>query len=236
MKLVGYLRVSTDKQVEKGMGLVVQEKAIRKWAKDNGHRLAKIYRDEGISGSNGINTRIGLHQALQAIQNGDAEGLVTYKLDRLARQLTIQEATLAQVWKYDGHVFTCDIGEIHPDDPDDPMRTAMRQMVGVFAELERGMIRARMRAGREAKKAQNNNTGYAYGRPGLGMMAKDRSLVPNPEEQATVKLIMDLHQEGESLRSIIKALEAAGHKPKTGTKWYPSSINSVIRRNTDTSK
>src|SRR4051812_11609764 len=99
MKLVAYLRVSTDRQVERGMGLAVQEQAVRKWAKANGHRLAAICRDEGISGSNGVETRIGLHEALQAIQDGAAQGIIVYKLDRLARQLTVQEATLAQVWK-----------------------------------------------------------------------------------------------------------------------------------------
>ncbi|MFE2276646.1 hypothetical protein ACFXAE_05085 [Streptomyces sp. NPDC059454] len=44
-----------------------------------------------------------------------------------------------------------DQGEILPDDPKDPMRTAMRQMMGVFAQLDRGMTAAKLRSGRHIK-------------------------------------------------------------------------------------
>ncbi len=64
---------------------------------------------------------------------------------------------LAQIWKHGGRAFTADAGEVHPDDP---MRTAMRQMMGVFAQLERSMIAARLRHGRREKASQG---GYAYG-------------------------------------------------------------------------
>lgn len=229
MKLVAYLRVSTDKQVERGMGLTVQEQAVKQWAKANGHRLTAIFRDEGISGSNGVDTRIGLHEALQAIQNGAAEGVVVYKLDRLARQLTVQEATLAQVWKHNGHVFACDLGEVRSDDPDDPMRTAMRQMVGVFAQLERGMIAARMRAGRSAKAAAG---GYAYGSPAFGFRSVDGELIADEDETSTANFIMELHEQGRSLRQIVNALHAEHHRPKRGTVWYPKTIATIIRRQT----
>jgi DNA invertase Pin-like site-specific DNA recombinase len=55
-KLVGYLRVKTDRQAEAGFGLGVQEKAIRGWAEANGHRVVLWCRDEGVSGSNGGRT------------------------------------------------------------------------------------------------------------------------------------------------------------------------------------
>ena len=56
-------------------------------------------------------------------------GVVVYNLDRLARKLTVQEGVLATVWDRGGSVFSLgDGGEVQQDDPDDPMRTAMRQM------------------------------------------------------------------------------------------------------------
>ena len=64
------------------------------------------------------------------VEDGTASGLVVYKLDELARSLTVQEGTLAKVWGLGGSVFSVDLGEVARDDPDDPMRTAMRQMVG----------------------------------------------------------------------------------------------------------
>jgi DNA invertase Pin-like site-specific DNA recombinase len=59
MRVVGYLRVSTDRQDEEGLGLELQEQEIRSWADINGHTLVTLTRDEGQSGFNGIDTRIG---------------------------------------------------------------------------------------------------------------------------------------------------------------------------------
>jgi hypothetical protein len=63
----------------------------------------------------------------------DNRALILAKLDCLARSLTVQEAVLAKVWAAGGLVFAVDHGEVQPDDPDDPARTAFRQMMGVFA-------------------------------------------------------------------------------------------------------
>ncbi len=53
MKLVAYLRMGTERQAEKGLGLNVQEQAVRKWAR-SGHQLGAVLRDKGVGGSNGI--------------------------------------------------------------------------------------------------------------------------------------------------------------------------------------
>jgi DNA invertase Pin-like site-specific DNA recombinase len=97
MRLVGYLRVTTDRQAEEGLGLEVQEEAIQAWAQTHGHELVALTRDEGISGSNGLDTRVGLGDALEAVREGRAEGLVVYRLDRLARDLIVQETLLAEL-------------------------------------------------------------------------------------------------------------------------------------------
>jgi DNA invertase Pin-like site-specific DNA recombinase len=90
LRVVGYLRVSTDKQAEEGLGLDVQEQAIRTWAKSTGHRVVAWFRDEGVSGSNGLDARDGLAEALDALRTRAAGGLVVYRLDRLARDLVLQ--------------------------------------------------------------------------------------------------------------------------------------------------
>ena len=228
MKVVAYLRVSTELQAEKGLGLEVQERAIRSWAKAKGHRIAHWTRDEGLSGANGPDARTGLQDALDALREGRAEGFVTYNLDRLARTLHYQEAILGQVWAMSGTMFTVEDGEVLEDDPDDPMRKAMRQMRGVFSELERGMIRKRMREGRRVKAERG---GYAgFGSPSFGQRAEGRELVPEPDEQATLALIEELHRGGKSLREIIAALEEAGRKPKRSSTWHPESVARIVRR------
>jgi DNA invertase Pin-like site-specific DNA recombinase len=227
MKLVAYLRVSTETQAFDGLGLDVQRKGISQWARANGHRVALWTADEGVSGSNGLDTRRGLLDALNAVEDGAASGLVVYKLDRLARSLTVQEGTLAKVWGLGGSVFSVDLGEVPQDDPDDPMRTAMRQMVGVFAQLERGMIAARMRAGRRLKAERG---GYAQGAPPFGFRAEGGELVADDDEARTLVRIAELRSSGASLRVIADTLNAEGLRPKRSGRWHSETVRRAVAR------
>src|SRR5438309_11179607 len=84
VRAIGYRRVSTDEQVQ-GNGLEVQEQAIRWYCTDNDLNLIEVTSDEGISGSNGLDARVGLASALARLEAGEADCLVVYRLDRLAR-------------------------------------------------------------------------------------------------------------------------------------------------------
>lgn len=227
MRIVGYVRVSTRGQVEKGLGLDVQRRAIRAWAKANGHRLVAIHEDAGVSGSNGVEDREGLPLALDDIQDGRAEAVVILRLDRLARSLTVQEGILAKVWSMGGKVVATEFGTIEQDDPDDPMRTALRQIMGVIAQLDRSMVVKRLRAGRQRKAELG---GFAYGSPHFGTRAEDGELVPDDREQATLARIRELRDQGESLRRIAEVLTAEGHKPKRAARWHPESLRKIVAR------
>ena len=227
MNLVAYVRVSTDRQAEEGFGLEVQRSSIEKWAKKAGHDVVAHHSDEGLSGSLNVDDRPGLAAALASIRDGGAAGLVLYKLDRLARSLTVQEAVLGSVWAAGASVFTTDLGEVPHDDPDDPMRTAMRQMVGVFSQLERAMIAARMRAGRRVKAAAG---GYAYGAPPYGWRAEGGELVVDEAEQLVVARMAELHAGGASLREIAEVLDRDGVRPRRGERWQSKVVGRIVRR------
>lgn len=231
MKLIGYIRVSGAGQVVDGYGLDVQEKAIRSWARTHGHRLVAVHRDEGVSGTKDAVDREGLSAALLDLSEGRGEGLLIPKLDRLARALTVQEATLAVVWRAGGRVFTADSGEVLQDDPDDPMRTALRQVVGVFAELDRRMIVKRMRDGRAAKAETGRKAvgAYAYGTRGEGR-GRDRDAAPDEGEQLAVKRIADLREAGESYRAVAAVLDAEGLRPRRAEKWSAAAVRNVDLR------
>lgn len=228
-RLAAYLRVSTDRQAEEGLGLEVQEQAIRTWAKASGCSIALWTRDEGVSGSNGLDTRLGLGEALEAVREGAVDGLVVYRLDRLARDLIIQETLLAEVRRLGGEVFSTSAAEgaYLVDDPDDPSRKLIRQVLGAVAEYERGMIALRLRSGRRRKAEKG---GFAYGSPAFGYRSENRELVADDDEQAALARIRDMHAAGSSLREIIAALEAEGHRPKRGDRWHPESLARIVRR------
>jgi len=227
VQLVAYLRVSTDRQADHGLGLEVQEASCRAWASANGHRITTVYRDEGVSGANGIEDRDALPEVIADLEAGRADGVVIAALDRLARALHVQEAILTRVWASDAAVYVAGEGEVARDDPDDPMRTFVRQIMGAVAELDRRMIVKRLRAGRAAKAEQG---GYAYGSPPLGFQAVDGELVSDPDEAPTLARIGELHDAGASLREMVRTLEAEGRPPKRGDRWHPESLRRIVAR------
>lgn len=235
MRLAGYLRVSSEAQLD-GFGLNVQESAIRSWAKANGHRVVQLCSDEGLSGALDAAERPGLGCALDALAAGTADGVIVARLDRLARQLTVQEAVLAECWKLEGKVFTADTGEVLKDEPDDPMRTAIRQMAGVFAQLDRAMVSKRLRDGRRAKAATGRKAvgDYPYGYHGAGK-GRERDTAPDESEQRAVRLIVAMRREKPEprpYREIAKALDAEGIKPRRATDkpWTPTSVRKIALR------
>lgn len=226
MKVIGYLRVSTDAQVE-GYGKDVQEADIRRWCKANGHRLVGLLADDGVSGA--LSERDGLGEALRMVRAGEVGAIVVGKLDRLARDLVFQEQALAEVWAHGGEVYSTLPTEANlRNDEDDPSRKMIRHILGAVNEWEREMIRLRMRNGRRAKAATG---GYAYGAPPFGYRAEGRGLVPDPDEAATVARIRELRAEGSSLRQIAETLTAEGRPTKRGgTVWHPPTVARVLER------
>jgi DNA invertase Pin-like site-specific DNA recombinase len=231
MDLIGYVRVSTDSQAD-GYGPDVQEQHIRQWAKHHGHRLTTITSDIGVSGARPPEERPGLAEALNALRPPPkATGLIVDRLDRLARTLTVQEAVLQVAWQAGASVFTVDGGEVMADDPDDPMRTAMRQMAGVFGQLDRALVVKKLRDGRKAKAAAGRHAvgDYRYGTQGQGD-GKMRDAVPNPAEQAVVSRIVELRQEGASYRVIAETLDAEGLRPRRAARWSAMSVRNIAER------
>lgn len=229
MNLIAYLRVSTDQQAEHGLGLEVQEQAIRQWAKRERHKITRWTRDEGVSGSNGLDNRVGLLDALAGLQDQQARGIVVYRLDRLARDLNLQEQLLAEVWRMGDRVFSTSASEDAYLDPegaaDDPSRTMIRQILGAVSQYERAMIRLRLRAGKARKAAHG---GYIGGGIPLGYRSVGGELVVDADELETRQRILGLRAEGLSLRGIAAVLEAEGRKTKRGKQWHPETLRLVL--------
>jgi hypothetical protein len=182
------LRVSTDRQLE-GFGLDVQRDAVERWAIANGHEVVAVIAEEDSYGTREAADRPGLSEALNALEDGMAEGINVARLDRLARTLIVQEG-LSKVWSLSGGVFSTDSGEVMEDDPDDPLRTALRQMIGVFGQLERSMIASRF-GPVEGRSTLRVDTPTEH-RP-FGFRAEGRALVPVEDEQMIIARMRELN-------------------------------------------
>ncbi|WP_432477204.1 recombinase family protein [Nocardioides sp. GXQ0305] len=230
--MVAYLRVSTDRQAEEGLGLEIQRNSIAAWAKSRRDSVVEWHSDEGVSGSNGLDSREALPLALDLLKHGDADGLVVYRLDRLARDLIVQETLLAEVKRLGASVFSTAESESAYliDDPEDPSRRLIRQVLGAVAEYERSMIALRLRAGRRAKSLKG---GFAYGSPPFGYRADGGELVPDEREQVVLARAVQLRSEGMSLREAGAVLDAEGLKPKRSRNWHPTSLARALRHAAD---
>ena len=224
MKVVGYVRVSTDAQADKGFGLDVQRKALRDWCSTNGHKLVCTYEDAGVSGMADALDRPGLADAIAAIADKRANAVVVARMDRLARSLNVQEGALALVWQHGGRAFSADMGEI---DCDDPMRTMIRQILGAVAQADRATTLARLRSARQAKAARG---GYAHGAPPYGWRGEGGRLVKVPAEQKALRRIAELDAQGCSTREIAQWLSSERHPTKRGGHWSSAVVARIVRR------
>lgn len=224
MRVVAYLRVSTAEQADRGHGLDVQRRALRAWARANGHRVVAWTEDAGHSGALPAQDRPGLTEALRTLRDRRADGLAVYELDRLAREVTVQEAVLAEAWRRAGAEVHTPHGLVPRDDPDDPYRTAMRQMAGVFAGLERRLVVKRMRDGRAAKAARGGHAvgAYRYGSGPDGPILAEREALAH---------MLALRAAGASTRAIAAALTERGYPTRRGgLSWSAPTVARILAR------
>lgn len=201
----------------------MQERTIRSWARANGHRVAELYTDEATSGTSDLAGRPGLAQALAAVKSGRVKAIAVYRVDRLARDLILQEQLLREIALAGGRVHSASAAEdIHlGDDPADPTRALIRQVLGSVSQYERAMIRLRMQAGARSKAEAG---GYAYGGPPYGWRAVNKELVAVPEEQEAMRMAATMRQTGASYREICNALTEANMLTRKENPWSPASL------------
>lgn len=154
-----YLRVSTDSQTTENQRMVLEEVAQR-----NGWQVMCVLADEGISGAKGRDKRPAFHELLNKVARREIDVVMSWSVDRLGRSLPDLISFLGDI-----QVKGCDL-YLHQQaiDTSTPSGKMLFQMLGVFAEFERSIIRSRVMAGLERTKAK----GTKLGRPALAPMDK----------------------------------------------------------------
>jgi DNA invertase Pin-like site-specific DNA recombinase len=212
IKAFGYLRVSGKSQVE-GDGFVRQKAAITKYAAANNIRIVKWFREEGVSGT--LEHREALDAMLVALMSNGTRMVVVERLDRLSRDLRIQENLIHEYFTNRFElVSTCepDLGNT------DPNRVFMRQIFGAVAQLDKSNIVLKLRAARQRKKVQ---TGRCEGRLPYGS---------HEGEQAILDRIVELHRSGANYEAIARDLNASGALTRSGGQWFPATIRRILIR------
>jgi DNA invertase Pin-like site-specific DNA recombinase len=147
-----YVRVSTDRQTTEN-----QERELRGIAKRMGWTVVKVYKDEGVSGAKSRAERPAFDAMCKDAARRRFEMVMAWSVDRLGRSLQDLVNFLSEL-----HALGIDL-LLHQQglDTTTPAGKALFQMMGVFAEFERAMIRERVKSGLERAKAE----GKTLGRP-----------------------------------------------------------------------
>src|ERR1700694_1071684 len=145
-----YLRVSTSKQDTEN-----QLRELSAVADRSGWEIWKVYEDAGISGAKGRDQRPGLEAMMKAVNAREFDMVATWSVDRLGRSLTELLGILQNLQEKGGDLVLHQQGL----DSSSTAGKAMFQMLGVFAEFERGIIRERVNAGLARARAKGTKLG-----------------------------------------------------------------------------
>ena len=206
-RVVSYLRVSTSDQAESGAGLAAQREAIEQECRRRGWELVTIYEDTASGKS--MNGRPQLRAALAELAAGNADVLMSSKLDRLSRSAVDFGQLLERARREGWMVVVLDLGV----DTSTPAGELVAGVMVQVAQFERRRIGERTAdALRQKAKA-----GVKLGRP--------RKVRPEDEVY-----VVGRRAQGASMREIADELTERGPAPGGG-RWGVSEIQRILGRN-----
>ena len=220
LKACVYTRVSTSEQAMEGYSIEEQERMCKAAIVSKGWEYIGTYSDPGISGR--TMDRLGLQKMIRAIERGEIQAVVIYKLDRLSRKQRDTMTIIEDIF-LENDVDLVSLNETL--DTSTPWGRAMIGILSSFNQMESENIQMRTAMGKEAKATKG---GYAGGKPPLGYKSVDGELVVVEEEAEIVRLIYKLRKDGMTMVNIAEELNKRGLKTKQGNEFRHSAIQGIL--------
>lgn len=220
MKVVGYLRVSTQGQVgEDRFGLEAQREQIENYCKSKGHEIVSWYTDAGISGAK--EDRPEFNRILRGEIPEGVEAVIVAKSDRVARDVYIYFAFKNELRKKGIQIISVaeDFGELGA------YSVILDAMLAAIAEVERMNINARTSGGRKQKASKG---GYSGGGVPYGYCTANHSLAVNPYEAEIVREVYNLRSYGYSMQEIADTLNAKGYITRSNGIFTKSQVRNIL--------
>lgn len=235
MKVVIYCRVSTEDQAENGTSLESQKQICEAQASAMGMQIVDVIEDAGVSGTK-YDTRPGINKALELIEAGDADVLLTTKLDRIGRSSRVIYGIVERAVKAGAQVIA--------DGMKFDQSTAGKYLLAVLsttAEVEWDNIRERTMGGKQRKANQGiqpSRSKSPYGYHVVNNNDKIMSLYPDvgvgtyqivEAEAVWVKSIYEQFDQHGNLSRTAKYLSSMGvPTPKGGRQWWARTICDIL--------
>ena len=213
---LAYLRVSGLAQVD-GDGFTRQTEAISKRASSMGLEIVGDYRDEGVSGTKGLEDRPGLTALLERVLSNGVRTVLVERADRLARDLIQSELLLDEFRKAGVAVIDAESGSDLTSE-ENPSAVLIRQVLGAVAEFDKSSTVSKLRAARIRKRKE---TGRCEGQKGY-----------SPEVIREVKRLRRKNPKTGAVRSfaaIAREMDSLGIPTRRGGSWTASSVRTVLQ-------
>lgn len=206
--------------------MVRQREIIAKTCAARDFELVGIVEDVDVSATKTRLDRPGLSEVRERIRSGEADAVMVWRLDRIARSVVDFGVLLD-----DGLDI---ISATEPLDTASPMGRAMAEVLQVFARLEAKTIGVRISASQEHLRKVGRFPGgvipYGYRAvphpDGVG-----RALEPDPAEAAVVRRMADEVLAGSSVYAVTVRLNRDGIRPRRASKWTTTSVQRILRSN-----
>ena len=217
-KVVGYIRVSTTIQKEKGNSISNQIDLIKKYCNQNELQLEKIFEDKGISGMK--KNRLGLNEMFESIKNDNIDCVIVYSLSRLGRKLKDVIEFIDELSK--NNIQFISLKENFNNN--DIVGKLMFNILGSINEFEVNLLSQRIKDVKQFKKSRNEVYcgNILFGKKRIG-----KKLVDNNEELKVLNIIDKMRSENISYNKISNYLNDNNILSKEKGKWYGSSVRSV---------
>ena len=191
-----YARVSTDGQTTEN-----QLQELRKVADRNGWQIIQEFVDHGISGAKGRDQRPAFDEMCKGVVRKEFDLVMAWSVDRLGRSLQHLVTFLDELHSKKVDLFLHRQGI----DTTTPAGKMMFQMLGVFSEFERAMIKERINAGLARAKAQ----GKTLGRPKVSLQVENKIRKLRSTGKGIRKIASELRVGVSTVKRVVDELKVA---------------------------
>jgi DNA invertase Pin-like site-specific DNA recombinase len=225
-RAIGYIRVSTKGQAERGMSLAAQRDKVKQFAQAEKYELLEVVQE---SASGAVQEgqlfshehRPILTDLIEQAGRGEFDVLLVPNFDRLSRDY-MSLLFLKRLLRTYGVETVSAAGETGNGDA---VGELIEQVIAAIGEFERKRILERMRSGKAKRKEQGR---HVHGRVPYGFRSTAGKLRHDPATVETVRRIFTDARAGDSPGRIARALNRDGIPGPTGGEWNRQTVRNVI--------
>jgi len=218
-KVIGYVRVSSLVQKEKGNSIPNQIEKIKSYCKLNGYELVDILKDDGISGMSKSKRKDYL-KLIDIMEDRNIDGVVVNDLSRIGRKMSdvVEFVDIIKKKQIEFHSIKEGINNVSN------VGGLIINILSSINQFEVEMLRNRISEVKQYKKSKD----LVYGNLIYGKSKDGNRLIDNIDELKTIKYIKYLRKKGYSYFKISDRLNKRNIKSKNGNQWYGSGVRNVL--------